>query len=287
VHEARDLHCTYAPVPFARLPQRAASRNAILLSANNKAYRSGYPYRLSAQFEPPYRAYRIAQLMRERPRYDAAYFARIQLDTLSPVDLEIARDVVRLARARPDEPSDGDALALLERWNGRYSPNSEAAALEHTLRLELFDDDSALGARLDELRTAGPPFELGQDVGGALRFAFEQHRDWREAGRLRIEHPLSPMNLDFLNGVWLPGEGDEYTIHLQEPGFAQGFRAVWDVGDWDRGGIAIPSGESGEPGSGHYTDLSREWVRGGLESLPFSRAALARDTSAVLLLAPP
>jgi penicillin amidase len=287
VHRARDLRHTYAPVPFARLPQRAASRNAILLSANNKAYRAGYPYRLSAQFEPPYRAYRIAQLMQGRRRFDASYFARMQLDTLSPIDLEIAREVVRLARRRPDEPSDVNALTLLEHWNGRYSPNSEAAALEHTLRLELFDDDSGFGARLNELRdSSGAPFEFDQDVGGALRFAFDEHRDWREAGGLQIEHPLSPMNFAFLNGAWLPGEGDEYTIHLQEPGFAQGFRAVWDAGDWDRGGIAIPSGESGEPGSGHYTDLSREWVRGELAPLPFSHAAVARDTAAVLLLAP-
>ncbi len=287
VHKARDLRHTYAPVPFARLPQRSASRGAVLLSANNKAYPAGYTYRLSAQFEPPYRAYRIAQLMSERRQFDTAYFARMQLDTLSPIDLEIARDVVRLARGRPDEPSDVNALALLESWNGRYSPNSEAAALEHTLRLELFDDDSGLGTRLVELRdSSGAPFEFDQDVGGALRFAFDEHRDWREAGGLQIEHPLSPMNFAFLNGAWLPGEGDEYTIHLQEPGFAQGFRAVWDSGDWDRGGIAIPSGESGEPGSGHYTDLSREWVRGELAPLPFSRAAIERDTAAVLLLAP-
>ena len=85
--------------------------------------------------------------MHGRREYDTAYFAHMQLDTLSPIDLEIARDVVKLARGRPDEPSDVNALALLERWNGRYSPNSEAAALEHTLRLELFDSDSAFGAR--------------------------------------------------------------------------------------------------------------------------------------------
>jgi penicillin amidase len=287
VHAARDLRRSYAPVPFARLPQHSASRDAILLSANNKAYRSGYPYRLSAQFEPPYRAYRIAQLLHARSRYDAEYFAHMQLDTLSPIDLEIARDVVRLARERPDEPTNRNALALLERWSGRYSPSSEGAALEHTLRLELFGDDSVVGERLDELRQPSEaPFELGQDVSGALRFAFTQRRDWRDAGALRIEHPLSPMNFDFLNGVWLPGEGDEYTIHLQEPGFAQGFRAVWDVGDWDRGGIAIPSGESGEPGSGHYTDLSGRWVKGDLTPLPFSRSAVARDSAAVLVLAP-
>lgn len=287
VHKARDLRHSYAAVPFARLPQRPPSRDAILLSANNKAYRAGYPYRLAAQFEPPYRAYRIAQLMHGRREYNTAYFAHMQLDTLSPIDLEIARDVVKLVRGRRDEPSDVNALALLEHWNGRYSPSSEAAALEHTLRLELFDSDSALGVGLGELRdSSGAPFELGQDVGGALRFAFDEHRNWREAGGLQIEHPLSPMNFAFLNGAWLPGEGDEYTIHLQEPGFAQGFRAVWDAGDWDRGGIAIPSGESGEPGSQHYTDLSREWVRGELAPLPFSRAAVARDAAAVLLLAP-
>jgi penicillin amidase len=94
------------------------------------------------------------------------------------------------------------------------------------------------------------------------------------------------MNFAFLNGAWLPGEGDEFTIHLQEPGFAQGFRAVWVVGDWDRGGIAIPSGESGEPGSEHYTDLTRAWVDGRLQALPFSRPAIARNASSILVLQP-
>jgi penicillin amidase len=104
---------------------------------------------------------------------------------------------------------------------------------------------------------------------------------------MRIEHPLAPMNFAFLNGAWLPGSGDEYTIHLQEPGFTQSFRAVWDVGDWDRGGIAIPSGESGEPGSPHYTDLTRAWVAGRLQPLPFSRAAVRRSAAGTLVLDPP
>ena len=94
------------------------------------------------------------------------------------------------------------------------------------------------------------------------------------------------MNFGFLDGAWLPGAGDEYTIHLQEPGVAQGFRAVWDVGKWDRGGISIPSGESGEPGSGHYTDLTRDWVAGTLKPLPFSRAAVDANAARVLTLRP-
>jgi acyl-homoserine lactone acylase PvdQ len=94
------------------------------------------------------------------------------------------------------------------------------------------------------------------------------------------------MHFTLLNGDWLPGEGDEYTIHLQEPGIAQGFRAVWDAGDWDRGGISIPSGESGEPGSKHYTDLTRDWVAGDLRPLPFSDSAVRHDAADVLVLRP-
>ena len=40
---------------------------------------------LSPQFAPPYRAYRIAQLLRARPRYDVAYFTQMQMDALSLV----------------------------------------------------------------------------------------------------------------------------------------------------------------------------------------------------------
>ncbi len=288
LHRARDLRRTFAPIAFRELPGKAPSRDAILISANNKAYGFAYRYRLSAQFEPPYRAYRIAELLRLRGRYDASYFARMQLDTLSPIDLEIARELARLARTLPQQEPSAEALALIRRWDGRYEPDSRAAALEHALRVELFDDASTFNAGLIELRAgaeARAP-ELERNLLGTLPFAFDERRVWRDAGRVRIEHPLAPMNFSFLNGAWLPGAGDEYTIHLQEPGFAQGFRAVWDVGDWNRGGIAIPSGESGEPGSDHYTDLTRDWVAGRLEPLPFTRAAIRQNESSALVLRP-
>ncbi|MGA8476161.1 MAG: penicillin acylase family protein [Candidatus Cybelea sp.] len=276
VHRARDLRRSFATLPFAQLPGRGAARDATLVSANNKVYGRDYPYRLSAQFEPPYRAYRIAELLRARRRYDAEYFERMQLDTLSPIDLEIARGVVRFAGAHPASESAAQASRVLARWDGRYEPSSRAAALAHALRLALYGQ--------------APPFvtpHRERDLGETLPlFALRERRTWGNAGGMRIQHVLAPMNFPFLNGAWLPGAGDEYTIHLQEPGFAQGFRAVWDVGDWDRGGIAIPSGESGEPGSAHYTDLTRAWVAGALQPLPFNRAAVERSAWSVLILRP-
>ncbi len=288
VHPARDLRERFAPIPFDRLPGRLPSRDTILVTANNKAYEPAYPYRLSAQFGAPYRAYRIAQLLHSRARYDAAYFSQMQLDTLSPIDAEIARDVVRFARTHSSPDVSEEALAMLGRWDGRFAPNSRAASLEHALRAAVLDQDPAFEQRLNQLRSdPAAPLDLERDLLGMFRFfAVRERRPWGDAGGMRIEHLLAPMNFPFLNGARLPGEGDEYTIHLQEPGLAQGFRAVWDVGDWDAGGIAIPSGESGEPGSGHYTDLTRDWVNGKLQPLPFSKAAVSRDMLETLVLKP-
>ena len=288
VHPATDLRARFASISFDELPALGPSRDAILISANNKTYGPRYPYRLSAQFEPPYRAYRIAQLLHARSRYDAAYFARMQLDTLSPIDLELAQDIVRFARRRVDEETSAPALSALSRWDGRFTPSSHEAALEHLLRFSLFEQMPSLGFGLSRLRALSDDSarDLEENLDGALSLATHEKRAWADAGGMRIQHPLAAMNFGFLNGAWLPGEGNEYTIHLQEPGFAQGFRAVWDVGAWDRGGISIPSGESGEPGSPHYTDLTRDWVGGRLRPLPFGSAAIREDARNVLVLDP-
>jgi penicillin amidase len=287
VHQASDLRRTFSPIAFDELPKRNPARNALLVSANNKPYGKNFPYRLSAQFQPPYRAYRIAALLHGRSRYDWRFFARMQMDTLSPIDLEIARDIVRFNPAQPLDDNARGALQLLRTWDGRFTSPSRAAALEHAIRESVFGDSDALDARLAALKGGGDAPDLRQDVVEALPYVASLGTPpWGSAGRVHIEYVLSPLHFGFLDGSWLPGAGDEYTIHLQEPGMAQGFRAVWDVGEWDRGGITIPSGESGEQGSGHYSDLTRDWMRGVLRPLPFTAAAVARDAANVLVLQP-
>jgi penicillin G amidase len=288
VHAASELGRSFAALSFAQLPSAAPSRNAIVVSANNRSYGTSYPYRLSAQFEPPYRAYRIAQLMRARSRYDTAYFAAMQLDTFSPIDAEIAGDVVRGRAMQGVTRDELAAFDVLARWDGRFDPDSRGAALEHSVRYWLLGAGDPVGARLARLRSARADWEPGleQDVAASLISATMDRRDWGAAGAIAIEHPLSPMRFGFLNGDMLPGSGNEDTIRLQEPGFAQGFRAVWDVGNWDAGGIVIPSGESGEPGSPHYTDSTPDWIVGRLSPLPFGDAAVRRLARQTLLLEP-
>lgn len=277
VHPQSDLGKQLRIIPFAQLPSREPSRDAVVLTANNKMYRTGYPYRLSAQFEPPYRAYRIASLLRARRIYDLRYFQMMQLDGCSPIDAEIAHDVSRITRSR-----------ALSHWNGCFAPQSRTATAEHDVREILLQQNASLAEMLARLRhpRLNERNGIDENARAAVQAVQFDRRRWAQAGRVAVDHPLSAAWYGFLRGVPLRGDGDEFSIHLQEPGFAQGFRAVWDVGDWDAGGIVLPSGESGEPGSGHYDDGARTWINGALVPLAFSQQAVARSTSATLYLRP-
>ena len=287
VHPVRDLLRPVHLVAFSDLPARAPSSRAVALSANNLMYKPGYRYRLSAAFEPPYRAYRVASLLAARRLYDRRYFEQMQLDTYSPVDAEIAKEIADIACADARLRGSKRQVSLAQ-WDGSFRHASTAATLAHHVRAYLEENDASLASLLAKLRSreAGPRDDLAQELVSALWPPQELPAPWGDVGRVDVEHPLSPMWYGLLRGASIPGDGDEYTIHLQEPGFAQGFRAVWEAGAWDAGGIVIPSGESGRPGSPHYDDLAKTWIAGTMVPLPFSRAAVARETRDVLTLRP-
>jgi acyl-homoserine lactone acylase PvdQ len=209
----------------------------------------------------------------------------MQLDTYSPVDAEIAREIAGIARSDVRLRGSNQEV-LLSRWNGYFHETSTAASLEHYVRADLQQHDASFASLLAKLRNRGDTrrADIAQELVAALWPPQQRPRPWGDVGSLVVEHPLSAMWYGLLRGASLPGDGDEYTIHLEEPGFAQGFRAVWDVGDWDSGGIVIPSGESGQPGSVHYDDLAKTWITGKMIPLPFSRAAVRRETLEALTL---
>jgi len=62
---------------------------------------------------------------------------------------------------------------------------------------------------------------------------------------------------------------------------------VFDPSDWDRSTAIVPPGQSESPGSAHYADLARAWASGGSTVLPFTDAAVQRETETVLTLNPP
>ena len=261
IHPAADLAKTYAPIPFDALPHVAPSRDAIVWSANNKMYGARYPYRLTAEFRPPYRAHRIAELLRARSRYDVSYFASMQMDTLSIAEREFAQ-----------------YFGPLRSWDGRFTPNSTQATAAFRAREELTN-------RYNEFSTGLIAARIKPGIVASITLPASP-APWGVAGAVTVRHPLAALGMTFLNGSTFAGDGDAYTIHVQNYGFSQSFRAVWDIGNWDAGGITIPQGNSGRPGSGHYTDEANDWIAGRLLPLPYSKDAVDRAAVERLTLNP-
>jgi penicillin amidase len=107
-----------------------------------------------------------------------------------------------------------------------------------------------------------------------------------EAYPVTAHHPLASFGFHGWDGPKEPGTGGSYAPAVQGIVVGQSFRAVWDVGAWDAGGIDIPLGESGEPGSPHYTDLAPRYAAHALTPLPYTDAAVARAAHGTLILAP-
>ncbi len=285
IHPAADLRERFRTVRFDKLPAVPPSRSAVVLSANNKMYGSASEYRLSAMFAPPYRAFRIAQLLHARTLYDAAYFQQMQLDTISPADAEFAHRMARYGSAHRDVLPKNWVLRFSQ-WDGSFSPNSTTASFEHRLRVMVDGAGNSPYWTFEGIRESTMPSQMVAAIQDAVFESDRASGPWSRLGAVEVLHPFGPIGFPFLNAGTFPGDGDEYTIHVQSPALSQSFRAVWETGAWERGGISIPAGESGEPGSTHYDDQRAPWIRGELRSLPFSDAAVYKASASLLLLTP-
>lgn len=128
---------------------------------------------------------------------------------------------------------------------------------------------AAWNATLAELRA-----ELGDDVA-----------TWRY-GRihtLTIRHPLGslPALAAIFNRGPFPTGGDLDTVNMgylprefAGPPFyiAPSYRQICDTSDWDRSQSIQPTGQSGHPGSRHYSDFVQPWLNVQYHPMPWSRS---------------
>lgn len=302
-----------ALVPFGQLPNVPSSRAAVIVTANNMQYGRGYRYRLSPEYSPPYRAAEIARRLAALRVCDAAAFSAIQADTLSLAEREFARRAAAALRAKHAE-HDADlasAYAALASFDGDFTPRSRGATVVERLRVAATADLVAEHVPADLARQyfgtslhfvtllralrehpAGwfPNDDPDAFLVAELRAVVNQFgRDavaapYGEAYAVAAKHPLAAFGFSMWNGPAVPGQGGRFAPAVQGQNLGQSFRAVWDVGNWDAGGIDIPLGESGEPGSPHYRDLASRYARHALTPLPFSTDAVARASQSVLVL---
>jgi penicillin G amidase len=103
-------------VPYAALPRTVDPPRGYLLNANNRLVGEGYPHLLAAEWEPPYRARRIEEVLEASPRLDQEGSRRLQLDQLSTLARELLPALVEAAEGGPD--GDDGLAAALRAWDG-------------------------------------------------------------------------------------------------------------------------------------------------------------------------
>lgn len=308
----RSLH----GVSFAQLPHIAPARDVLANNSNNVPYAAGYPYRLSAAYSAPYRAAEIATRLHATARVDVPASQALQADTTSPAERELARMCVSaLHRAGADrDPNVAPVYAVLAAFDGHFDGTSRGATVAQRVRFVATRDLIAMHlspATAGQYLTDGPAFVtlmralrehprgwfphddpaafLVAEVRSAITLYGGVQRlsvPYADAYPVVATHPFASFGFHFWDAPSFPGSGGSYAPAVQGLVLGQSFRAVWDVGNWDAGGLDLPLGESGEPGSPHYTDAVAPWLRHDLTPLPFSDKAVAAAATATETLTP-
>ena len=310
-------------LPAAKLPHVFNPRAGFVATANHKMIPEGYPYRVGFEWEPPYRYERIRSVIdaarRAQHKLTTADLESLQNDVLSLPAHEL-QSLVRASALQHDP-----ALTEFLRWDGELTRESPAAALyevwlqeicrrlargisashaEHyadllpdTLMRLLTDPEASLfGSDPRAARDA-----LLSEALQAARQGLAQRLgpdsslwSWGRLHPIRFRHPLDqlPGTTGQLDAEPLPRPGDEYTVNAAgfdaswEQVSGASYREILDTGDWDRSVAINTPGQSGQPGSRHYTDLLPLWDQGRYFPLAYSRQAVEAVTVDRLTLRP-
>ncbi|MEM9106459.1 MAG: penicillin acylase family protein [Pseudomonadota bacterium] len=305
------------------LPSVSNPHKGYVASANEYNLPEDWPAEKPIGYEwvEPSRAQRIAELMAVSSDHTVEESCAMQTDVLSRPARHIIAMLHPLSGRSEDERT---ALSMLKTWDLKLDASSAAAALfeiwwaeflRPSLFRQLVDDTKTLSivgpgnvaAALDQLDFLqdNNSVVLHDILLDSLEEAFKacgnrmgqnaQSWSWGQVHRAVFEHPVGAVNQDtgvysinpraiggsdstLMNGMYLP---QDYRLMI-----GASFRMVLDVGAWDNSVCINVPGQSGDPRSVHYKDLSEPWSEGSYIPLLYSDAAVAANAAQKIDLLP-
>lgn len=280
-------------IPSDQMPASFNPPKHFLATANNNILPPGYNRILTYEWGLPFRVQRVEELLGEAKKFRGPDFEAMQQDVLS---IPARRFQAVVKKWKPAPGLQTAAVQRIVNWDARLTADSVPAliyeiwlskltvAFAQTTNLELLlrkmeglTSYAVLGSTLDEATAEMTRF-LGANIDGW---------QWARASQIQFRHPLN-------NPQWDRGPivrpGDPNTINASSGGRAQpsgaSYRQVVDLADWDRSTMTNVPGESGDPGSPHYSDLLNDWAAGRYHPMPFTRKAVEAATTERILLTP-
>jgi len=307
-------------IAFEKLPQSFNPVSGFIATANARVTGPNYKPYLTDRWEEPYRTARIYDLLHDKHDLRPEDMLKVQTDTYSYPHAFLGEQLVAAAKSAP--PKDPRALKLIQEakdWNGIAETNSPVVAfldvamyraLDLILLPHLGADTKLYSWRklafLQRILTERPARWLPADfksydelLNNAADFAVtgleeETHRadpdswTWRHFNHLQMMHPLSrgKMLKKLLSQAGRPQAGTLFSPRAASHTHGPSERFVANLGDWDQSILLLSAGESGQPGSEHYSDQFSYWYEGKPIYQPFSEAAEAKKKKHTLTLQP-
>ncbi len=304
-----------------QLPVQFNPNNGFVATANAMSLPADYPYQekvIGFEWAEPWRIQRIRQVLTDGTINEQQHTLQDSID--------LQRDYYSIPAQRVLSQLDIDALPVLARqffsgWDFRLLPNSAAAALFEVwlnvyLLPALFEDATgltdatALGGLSKETMIAHlSKMEAEQRqamAASTLRSAIIQLSamlggdpetwQWGNLHQVNFVHPLHSLASPELKAqlhidpVAKGGSADTPNAarYRQDFSVATGasFRMVVDVGNWDAAIMTNTPGQSGDPGSEHYSDMAKIWGDDGHMPLLYSREKVEAHTRLTIKLSP-
>jgi penicillin G amidase len=308
-------------IPFDQLPQALNPESGLIGTANARVVGPNYKPYLTDRWEEPYRTARIYDLLEDKHDLRPADMLKVQTDTYTYPHAFLADQLA--ASAKTAQPKDDRARKLidgLKDWNGIADADSpEVAFLDATRRAALalvlepyLEKDtnryewrsSTFLQRVLTERAAKwlPPGYKNYDEllaaaadKGVARLAELSNSKriedwpWKRFDSLDMLHPIGREGLlkTLLSITGKPQSGTGYSIRAATKHHGPAMRFVANLGNWDESILLIPAGQSGQPGSGHYSDQFSYWYDGQPIVAPFHDDAEAKARKHTLTLKPP
>jgi len=264
-----------------------------IATANHNILPEGYSIPLGYDgWALPFRVSRIREMLTGGKKFDIADFIRMQQDVTS---LPARRFQAAVRNWHPAAGTNAArALEEVLRWDTAVAADSHAALVYELwmakLPAALFGEMAAkadLEMQLRKLESGADPAILQQTLDEALADIDRRKlANWGALHQLALTHPLGKAEFA-LRPVPRPGDGNTVNatsgVNFRQTNGAS-WREVLDVGNWDRSVITNVPGESGNPGSPHYSDLLNDWAAGRYHPLPYSRAAVEAVTEERIVL---
>jgi penicillin amidase len=307
-------------IPFDQLPQALNPDSGLIVTANARVVGPAYKPYLTDRWEEPYRTARIYDLLHDKHGLRPTDMLQVQTDTYSYPHLFLADQLS--AAAKISAPKDARAQKLidgLKDWNGIADADSaevsflvafRRAALALILEPYLGDQPSLYRWRtttfLQKVLTDRPakwlpPAYKSFDAllaaaadRAVARLAQDSNSSriedwpWKRFNSLDMLHPIGREGLlkKFLSISNKPQSGTSYSVRAATKTHGPAMRFVANPSNWDESILLLPAGQSGQPGSSHYSDQFSYWYEGKPIFAPFTDSAEAKDRQHTLTLSP-